>query len=74
MDHDPNNIDHYLTGNEEQDFDPNPGQVVDNEFGSLSDGAVTCAEKDRATAMRYQIAQAMWDDYQRVLEERAREL
>lgn len=64
MDHDPNDIDHYLIGNEEQNFDPNPGCVVNNEFGMLSNRAVTQAEKNRATALRDQIAQDMWDHYQ----------
>ena len=72
MDHDPHDIDNYLTGNEEHDLDPNPGQTLDNEFGSLADGAVTRAEKERATTVRDQIAQEMWDDYQRLLEERTR--
>ena len=69
MDHDPNDIDHYLDGGED-DFDPNPGQPQENKFGTLADGAVTRAEKNRATRNRDAIAQAMWEDYQQALQER----
>jgi len=69
MDHDPHDIDHYLNGDED-DLNPNPGQPQANEFGTLADGAVTQAEKNRATGNRDDIAQAMWEDYQRVLGER----
>ncbi|KAF8151323.1 hypothetical protein B0H34DRAFT_664762, partial [Crassisporium funariophilum] len=52
-------------------MDHNPGDIneypQENEFGTLADGAVTQAEKDRATAMRNDIAEAMWNDYQQVL-------
>lgn len=66
MDHDPGDINDYLEDNED-DLDPNPGQPLENQFGRLADGAVTQAEKDRATGKRDRIAQAMWNDYQRVL-------
>jgi len=64
MDVDPTDIEEYLTGDDEQDLDPNPGQVQDNEFGRLADRVVTHAEKERATALRDQIAEEMWRDYQ----------
>lgn len=70
MDHDPNDIDNYLSGAAE-DLDPNPGQPQENEFGVLTERAVTRAEKNRATRSRDEIAQAMWDDYQHILQERA---
>ena len=69
MDHDPEDIDEFLEGNE-NDLDLNPGQPQDNEFGVLAEGAVTWDEKERATANRDLIAQAMWDDYQMVLHSR----
>ncbi|KAF8799900.1 hypothetical protein BYT27DRAFT_7119273, partial [Phlegmacium glaucopus] len=62
MDNDPHNIDHYLTGNLEDDLDPNPGVV--NESGALARQSVSRAEKDRATLKRDEIAKAMWNDYQ----------
>ena len=62
MDHNPGEIDEYLEDNE-NDLDPNPGQPLENEFGRLATGAVTHAEKNRATAKRDSIGQAMWDDY-----------
>jgi hypothetical protein len=67
MDHDPGDIHEYLEDNDEEDLDPNPGYPQENEFGTLADGAVTRAEKNRATARRDSIAQAMWEDYQRIL-------
>jgi hypothetical protein len=70
MKHDPNDINHYLTGNTDDDLDPNPGQPQANEFGSLADGAVTRREKGRATEARNQIAESMWRSYQAVLEDR----
>jgi hypothetical protein len=69
MDVDPNDIDNYLNGDAD-DLDPNPGQPQDNVFGTLASGAVTQAEKNSATQKRDDIAQAMWDNYQRVLYER----
>lgn len=69
MDHNPNDIDHYLDGGED-DLDPNPGQPQENGFGTLANGAVTQAEKNRATRSRDVIAQAMWEDYQQALRER----
>ena len=74
LDHDPHDIDEYLSGNaddtDENDLDPNPGQPQDNEFGNLANGAVTRSEKTRATAARNQIAEAMWRDYQQMQENR----
>ncbi|KAF8156547.1 hypothetical protein B0H34DRAFT_658132, partial [Crassisporium funariophilum] len=61
MDHDPGDINECF---DEEDLDPNPGHPQENEFGTLADGAVTQAEKDRATEMRNDIAEAMWNDYQ----------
>ena len=69
MDHDPNDIDHYLNGGED-DLDPNPEQPQENEFGTLANGAVTWAEKNRARRSRDVIAQVMWEDYQQALRER----
>ena len=66
VDHRRVDIGEYLEDNE-ADLDPNPGHPQENEFGTLADGAVTLTEKHRATAKRDDIAQAMWDDYQRVL-------
>jgi len=66
VDHDPGDIGKYLEDNED-DLDPNPRQPLKNQFGTLADGAVTQAEKDRATVKRDSIAQAMWNHYQRVL-------
>ncbi|KAF8162008.1 hypothetical protein BJ912DRAFT_865117, partial [Pholiota molesta] len=66
MDYDPTDINEYLNDNED-DLNPNPGQPRTNEFGTLANEAVTLAEKTRATLKRDSIAQAMWDDYQRVL-------
>jgi len=69
MDTDPHDLDHYLNGDAD-DFDPNPGQPQENEFGTLAASAVTRTEKERATRERDNIGQAMWDDYQRVIRER----
>lgn len=69
LDHDPNDIDHFLRGNEE-DFDPNPGQMQDNDFGVLAQSAVTAVEKGRATQNRDRIAEEMWRDYQEILRAR----
>ena len=41
------------------------------DFGVLAVGPAGPAERLWATAKRDQIAQAMWDDYQRILQERA---
>ena len=65
--HDPGDINEFLEENE-NDLDPSPGQPLKNEFGTLATGAVTHAEKDRATVKRDSIAQAMWDDYQDALQ------
>jgi len=67
MDHDPGDLNEYLEDNE-NDLDPNPGQPLKNEFGMLATGAVTRTEKNRATVKRDSIAQAMWDDYQDILQ------
>lgn len=63
MNNDPTDIDHYLMGNSDNDLDPNPGVVADNDFGSLSQGAVTAGEKLQASQKRDQIAEAMWNSY-----------
>lgn len=68
MDTDPNDIDHYLTGNRDNDRDPNPGFLIEREFGDLAEGAVTNTEKARANLLHDRIAQDMWDDYQAVLQ------
>lgn len=70
LSHDPTDVDHYLTGNDEDDADPNPGQTQDNDFGVLAAAAVTAEEKTRAEENRDRISKEMWDDYQRVLCER----
>jgi hypothetical protein len=49
MDHDPHDIEEHLTRNDKDDLDPNPGQPMANESRRLADGAVTRAEKERAT-------------------------
>jgi hypothetical protein len=49
LNHNPHDINNYLTGNDEDDFDPNPGRVQENDFGSLSASAVTAAEKAHAS-------------------------
>ena len=63
MDTNPHDPDHYLNSDAD-DFDPNPGQLQENEFGTLAASAVTRTEKKRATRERDNIGQAMWDDYQ----------
>ena len=46
-------------------------EEVDEEFyGHLGDGPTIAAERQRAEALCDRIAQDMWLDYQRVLEER----
>jgi len=40
MDTDPHDLDHYLNGDAD-DFDLNPGQPQENEFGTLAASAVT---------------------------------
>ena len=66
LDHDPHNINEYLSNNPQDDLDPNPGQPQDNEFGELADGAVTRLEKERAITAWNQIAELMWRDYLRM--------
>lgn len=68
-DHDPGDIEECLD-DDEGDLDPNPGIPQENEFGILADSAVTPADKAQAMIMRDGIAQAMWEDYQRVLQMR----
>lgn len=46
--------------------DPSPGEWN----GSLGHGSASRAELHRAQALRDQIAQEMWEEYQQVLEER----
>lgn len=46
MDYDPNNIEEYLAGIDNEDLNPNPGQPMLNEFGTLENGPVTPAEKN----------------------------
>jgi hypothetical protein len=47
--------------------DTMPGRVSDS--GELRDGHISEAEKSAAKTRRDQIAQAMWEDYQRILHE-----
>lgn len=61
MDHDPQDVDEYLAGNE-TDLDPIPGQP--HGFGDLAAGVVSRTEKTRATTLRDQIAERMWTNYQ----------
>lgn len=68
--HDPDDAAQYLSGDEEHDVNSNPGQTQENDFGVLAAAAVTSAEKTRSEEKRDRVAQAMWDDYQRVLHER----
>jgi hypothetical protein len=73
MKHDPKDINNYLD-NSENDLDPDPGATCDdNDFGALSEGAVTQAEKTHATETREGIANAMWDHYQEILGRRQEE-
>lgn len=67
--HNPDDVDNYLTGNENNDADPNPGQMRDNNFGMLANTAVSPEEKACAEAKRDRIAEEMWNNYQRVLRE-----
>jgi hypothetical protein len=63
MDHDPEDINEYLT-NSEDDLDPNPGSTHSFEnYGALSQHAVDAAEKAHAGLYRDWIASAMWDQY-----------
>lgn len=62
MQHDPEDHTHYIN-NTEDDWDPNPGVMHEDQYGLLSTRAVNQAEKTRATAHRDRIAQAMWDEY-----------
>lgn len=74
--YDPTDIDAYLNSSD-SDFDPTPGTVQNNEFGVLSvlsNGAVTVAEKMHATQNRDEIAGGIWEDYQRVQQERESEI
>jgi len=64
MDNDAHDIDNYLPGVLEDDLDPNPGVMEENEFGTLASQSVSRTEKDRAGLHRDRIAQAMWNDYQ----------
>lgn len=63
MEHDPEDIEQYLT-NSADDLDPNPGAMHNFEsYGSLSQQAVTPTEKRRATTYRDRLAEAMWSQY-----------
>lgn len=63
MQHDPEDIETYIT-NTADDLDPNPGAMHEfNNYGALSTQAVTSAERTRATRHRDRIAQAMWTQY-----------
>lgn len=67
MDVDPNDIDHCLSGNHDNDHDPNQGIMIEWEFGNLAEGCITNAEKARANRLCDRIAQEMWDSYQSAL-------
>lgn len=71
MDHDPDDVNQFLNS-DEGDLDPNPGAMRENDFGLLADGAVTQAERNRATQLQDRIAQQMWESYQAELEARGR--
>jgi hypothetical protein len=49
--------------------DPNPGTRADS-FGTLAPGATTMLEKERLEVWRDNIAKAMWESYQQLLQER----
>ncbi|KAF9007143.1 hypothetical protein BDQ17DRAFT_1462191 [Cyathus striatus] len=70
LDVDPRDINNYLTGNDEYDLGPNPGQVWgENSFRHLAATAVTAEEKACALTNHDHIARYMWNDYQQILHE-----
>ena len=60
--HDPDEIDEFGLDIQDQD----PGQV----YGDLSEGPAVRREKERAETRRDGIAQAMWESYQELLNNR----
>ncbi len=66
LDHDEDDIKDF-----EDATDENPGILPGREveIGSLSEGPADWREKQRASRKRDEIAQAMWDDYQQLLQE-----
>ena len=69
LDHDEEDLQNF-----EGVVDENPGALPTRElevnFGSLSQGPARRREKTEADEKRRAIAQAMWDDYQQLLQER----
>ncbi|GLB39524.1 putative nuclease activity [Lyophyllum shimeji] len=63
MTHDPTDIEAYL--DDPDLIDPQPGAAGD--VGVLAEGYVNRTERERATATRDSIAQAMWNQYQQYL-------
>lgn len=63
--HDPDEIREFA----DVTFDPNPG-FVNHDHGTLANGRMTRADKERADVKRDEIAQGMWEQYQEFLQER----
>ncbi len=57
-------------------IDENPGMIQVNEsgFGDLSNGPASRREKSRAAVKRDEIAQAMWNSYQQLRQERGEDI
>ncbi|KAJ3766602.1 hypothetical protein FB446DRAFT_653542 [Lentinula raphanica] len=71
--HDKTDIEHYLAEDITDNF-PGFRREAEVDFGMVSTShRVRPAEKRHAEAMRDRIAHEMWEDYRRVLADRARE-
>ena len=67
---DPSDIEEYSDG---ANLEVSHIRVDDPDIGDLAMHALTPADREYADAKREQIANAMWDDYQRVVRERGDE-
>lgn len=64
---DPSDIEDYSVG---ANLEAAHIQADDPEIGDLALHALTPADREHADVKREQIANAMWDDYQRIVRER----
>jgi hypothetical protein len=71
LEHNESDLDCWIVDEQATDLLPGARQTLPIDFGwLLSSDRVLAGEKARAEQMRDQLANAMWTDYQRVLEER----
>lgn len=71
LEHDESDLDRWIVDEQATDLLPGARRTQPVDFGRLSSSdRVLGAEKARAEQMRDQLANAMWTDYQQMLQER----